>query len=41
MPNGLQEFVRANWGRLCAAWDRMYPHNPIRENEGNNDGDNA
>jgi len=40
MPDGLEELVRTNWGRLCAAWDRMYPHNPIQGNEGGN-ADNA
>jgi hypothetical protein len=24
-----------------AAWDRMYPHNPIQGIEGGDDGDNA
>jgi hypothetical protein len=31
MPNGLQEIVRANWGRLCVAWDGMYPQNPVEQ----------
>jgi hypothetical protein len=40
MPDGLEEVVRANWGRLRAAWDRMYPNNPVQGNDGDND-DNA
>jgi hypothetical protein len=36
MPDGLEEVVRENWQRLCAAWDGMYPHNPV---QGNEDGD--
>jgi len=41
MPDGLEEVVRKNWGRLCAAWDRMYPHNPVQGNEGDDDDSNA
>jgi hypothetical protein len=40
MPDGLEEVVRASWGRLCAAWDRMYPNNPVQGDDGDND-DNA
>lgn len=29
MPDGLEQAVRANWQRLCDAWDAMYPHNPV------------
>jgi hypothetical protein len=41
MPDGLPEFVRAHWERLCAEWDRMYPHNPVRGHEGSDDDGNA
>ncbi len=33
MPDGLRDFVRQNWARLCAAWDQEYPYNPIHGNE--------
>jgi hypothetical protein len=39
VPEGLREIVRDNWERLCAAWDEMYPNNPIRGNEGDDDDD--
>jgi hypothetical protein len=39
MPKGLQAVVEANWQQLCAEWDRMYPHNPVRGDEGNDDED--
>ena len=37
MPDGLEEVVQANWERLCAEWDRMYPHNPVQGNEGSDE----
>jgi hypothetical protein len=39
MPAGLQEVVREHWQQLCAAWAQMYPHNPIRTDEGDDDGE--
>jgi hypothetical protein len=36
VPQGVIDAVRANWARLQAAWDAMYPENPIASQE---DGD--
>jgi hypothetical protein len=41
MPNGLEDVVQAQWEPLCAAWDSMYPHNPVHGPEGDNDDQNA
>ncbi len=41
MPEDLREFVRANWGRLRAAWDGMYPHNSVRGGEAGDDDQDA
>jgi hypothetical protein len=41
MPDGLQRAVEDHWQQLCDAWDRMYPHNPIQGDEGDDDGDKA
>jgi hypothetical protein len=41
MPDSLRQAVLAHWQELCDAWDRMYPHNPIQGEEGDNDGDKA
>ena len=38
MPDALREIVRANWDRLCTAWDRMYPHMPVRGSKSGDDG---
>jgi len=36
IPDELEEAVTDSWDQLCAAWDDMYPDNPV---EGNEDGD--
>jgi len=41
MPDDLQQVVEDHWQQLCTAWDRMYPLNPIRGGEGDDDGDKA
>ncbi len=41
MPHGLQEAVEASWQTLCTAWDQMYPHNPVRGSEGDDDNQSA
>ena len=41
LPDGLQQVIEEHWQQLCNAWDQMYPHNPIRGGEGDNDGDEA
>jgi hypothetical protein len=41
VPESLREIVLDRWEQLCAAWDQMYPHNPIRGNEGDDDDDKA
>lgn len=41
MPDSLQQVVREHWQQLCDAWDQMYPHNPIRGDEGDDDSDKA
>jgi hypothetical protein len=33
LPDALREVVKENWGRLCAAWDSMYPLNPVHGTE--------
>ena len=35
MPDELREIVRKRWAQLHAAWDEMYPHNPVRGDEAN------
>ena len=30
VPKELWEWLRAHRDELAAAWDRMYPHNPVR-----------
>ena len=37
MPEDLRTVVQANWGRLRAAWDRIYPHNPVSGGEAGHD----
>jgi len=41
MPEGLQEAVEKDWEALCAAWDRMYPNNPVQGNDDNSDDQNT
>lgn len=41
MPNSLQQVIQEPWQQLCNAWDEMYPSNPIRGEEEDNDDDNA
>ena len=36
VPQAVVDTVRANWARLRAAWDTMYPENPVASPE---DGD--
>jgi hypothetical protein len=33
----LIETVRGHWQELCAAWDRMYPENPVGSGEERDD----
>jgi hypothetical protein len=40
-PDGLRPIVERHWERLCAAWDEMYPLNPVRGTEGDDDEDDA
>jgi hypothetical protein len=37
MPDGLREHVRKHWQTLRAAWDEMYPHNPIQGDDRGHD----
>lgn len=41
VPLELLEFVEdeTTWQRLCAAWDELYPENPVAGDETRNDGD--
>jgi len=41
MPDSLRQVIQEHWRRLCNAWDRMYPQNPIQGEEGDNDGGKA
>jgi hypothetical protein len=41
MPDALRQVVEEDWQQLCDAWDRMYPHNPIQGNGGDDDGNQA
>ncbi|QVL30741.1 hypothetical protein KIH39_18025 [Telmatocola sphagniphila] len=35
IPKELIELIRdeANWQELCDVWDKMYPHNPVSDDE--------
>jgi hypothetical protein len=37
VPKTLLEVVEARWAELCAAWDRMYPENPVLSEEAGED----
>jgi hypothetical protein len=36
-PKELREAIEKSWGRLCAEWDAMYPHNRVSAQEEEND----
>jgi hypothetical protein len=39
VPGSLRTIVQNSWEQLCVAWDEMYPNNPVRGNEGDDDDD--
>lgn len=41
MPDGLQEVVTDRWQQLCAAWDRIYPNNPVKASEAGDEDEDA
>ncbi len=40
MPAGLEQAITANWQHLCEAWDRMYPDNPVKRDDQEDEDEN-
>lgn len=37
IPKPIWRCIEAHWNALCQAWDGMYPSNPIRSDDDDND----